>query len=100
MRAGVWRTKDISIGGKNPTNVSFASIGNQVFLDRIKYFQQSLASLVNSLTDDKRMPSIKNIENVSAKINRFLENLISVPKKTRSGYSSTYRVKKVSFHMK
>ena len=34
---GVWRTKKISTGGKKPTNISFASIGNQViFLDTIK----------------------------------------------------------------
>ena len=43
LRAGVWRTRDISIGGKNPIDVNFANIGNQVmFLDTIKYFQQSL----------------------------------------------------------
>ena len=46
LRAGVWRRRDISIGGKNPTDVIFASIGNQVmFLDTIKYFQQSLEAL-------------------------------------------------------
>ena len=46
LRAGVWRRIDISIGGKNPTDVIFASIGNQVmFLDTIKYFQQSLEAL-------------------------------------------------------
>ena len=45
LRAGVWRTKDISIAGKNPTNISFANIGNQaMLLDTIKYFQQNLAS--------------------------------------------------------
>ena len=46
LRAGVWRRIDISIGGKNSTDVIFASIGNQVmFLDTIKYFQQSLEPL-------------------------------------------------------
>ena len=53
LRTGVWRTIDIGIGGKNPTNISFASIGNQVmFYDTIKYFQQSLAALANCLTDE------------------------------------------------
>ena len=43
------------MGGKNPTNISFASIGNQVmFYDTIKYFQQSLASLANCSTDEEK----------------------------------------------
>ena len=55
LRADVWRTKDICIGKKNPTNISFASIGNQVmFYDTIKYFQQSLAALANCLTDEEK----------------------------------------------
>ena len=37
LRASVWKTKDIIIGGKNPTDISFAYIGNQVqFIDTIK----------------------------------------------------------------
>lgn len=51
LRAGVWKTKDIVIGGKNPTEINFASIAQQIqFLDTIKYFQQSLGSLARSLT--------------------------------------------------
>ena len=51
LRASVWKTRDICIGGKNPTDITFASIGNQVqFIDTIKYFQQSLGALANSLT--------------------------------------------------
>ena len=46
---------DISIGGKNPTNVNFAIIRNQVkFIDMVKYFQQSLTSLADSMTDNER----------------------------------------------
>ena len=30
LRTGVWGTRNICIGGKNPTNISFANIGNQV----------------------------------------------------------------------
>ena len=37
LRASVWKTKDIIIGGENPTNISFAHIANQVqFVDTIK----------------------------------------------------------------
>ena len=43
------------IDAKNQISISFASIGNQVmFLDLIKYFQQGLASLANSLTGEEK----------------------------------------------
>ena len=52
LRTSVWRTRDIVIGNKNPTDINFASIGNQVqFLETIKYFQQSLDALADSLTE-------------------------------------------------
>ena len=55
LRAGVWRTRDLIIGGKNPTDINLANIGNQIqFLDTIKYFQQSLGALANSLTDQEK----------------------------------------------
>ena len=56
LRAGVWKTRDITIGGKNPTNINFAIIGNKfIFIDIIKYFQQSLGKLVSSLTDNEKL---------------------------------------------
>lgn len=30
VRPSVWQTTDISIGGKNPTDINFATIGSQV----------------------------------------------------------------------
>ena len=55
FRPTVWETTDISIGGKNPSNVNFVIIKNQVkFIDAVKYFQQSLASLAASMTDEER----------------------------------------------
>ena len=55
LRAGVWKTRDIVMGRKNPTNINFASIGNQVqFIDTIKDFQQSLAALASSLTSSEK----------------------------------------------
>ena len=51
LKASVWKTKDIIIGGKNPRDINFAYISNQVqFIDTIKYFQQSLGALASSLT--------------------------------------------------
>ena len=55
LRASVRKTRDIAIVGKNPTDISFDSVGNQVqFLDTIKYFQQSLGALASSLTSSEK----------------------------------------------
>ena len=66
IRPSVWETSDISIGGRNPTDVNFAIIKNQVrFIDTVKYFQQSLGSLTESMTDTER-------ENVRKICRKFL----------------------------
>ena len=68
LRPTVWRTQEIHIGGKNPSNVNFAIIKNQVkFIDTVKHFQQSLASLAKSMTDDER-------ENVKRTCRNFIAN--------------------------
>ena len=65
LRAGVWKTRDIAIGEKNPTDINFASVGNQVrFLDTIKYFQHSLGALASSLTADDKQLFIMNVKNI------------------------------------
>ena len=64
LRAGVGKTRDIVIGEKNPTDINFAHIGNQVqFIDTIKYFQQSLAALAGSLTSSETAEISKACEN-------------------------------------
>ena len=66
LRLSVCETTDINIGGKNPTDVNFAIIRNQVrFIDTVKYYQQSLASLTSSMTDIEK-------ENVRKNCGRFL----------------------------
>ena len=66
LRPSVWETTDIAIGGRNPTDVNFVIIRNQVrFIDTVKYFQQSLGSLGNSMTDTQR-------ENVRKICRKFL----------------------------
>lgn len=63
LRAGVWKTKDIAIGGKNRTDINFAHIGNQVqFIDTIKYFQQSLASLADSSTSSEKQQLLMRVK--------------------------------------
>ena len=55
LKASVWKTKGIIIGGKNPRDINFAYISNQVqFIDTIKYFQQSLGALASSLTRSEK----------------------------------------------
>ena len=61
IRPSVWETTDISIGGKNPTDLNFAVFKNKVrFMDTVKYFQQSLGSLADSMTDTER-DNVRNI---------------------------------------
>lgn len=56
----------IEIGGKNTTDKNFAIIWNQVrFIDTVKYFQQSLGGLADSITDIER-------QNVRKICRRFL----------------------------
>ena len=56
LRAGVWRTRDIKMDGKNPLNINFANIGNQImFLDTRKYFQQSLGPIAATTTDNEKL---------------------------------------------
>ena len=55
IRPSIWEIKEISIGGKNPTSINYAIIRNQVqFLYTGKFFQQSLASLADSMADTER----------------------------------------------
>ena len=78
LRAGVWRTRDIFIGGKNPTDINFANRGNQVmFLDIIKYFQQSLAALAKSLTNSEKSA-------ISRKCEKFIKKGENLPRKFNS----------------
>ena len=56
IQASIWRTKDISIGGKNATNINYVDIENQVmFIHTIKYFQQSLGALASNLTGNEKL---------------------------------------------
>ena len=54
IRLSVWRTKDINIGGKNLTDINFASIDNFKFIDSLKYYQTSLSQLSETATDEEK----------------------------------------------
>ena len=69
------------MSGKNPTNINFVSIGNQVmFLNTIKYFQQSLGTLASKLTKSEKLTIrteckkfLNKDENLSKKFNALAE---------------------------
>ena len=51
----MWTTANLSIGGKNLTNINFANILDQVkFIGTYKFFQQSFSALASSMSDEER----------------------------------------------
>ena len=68
LRLGTWKTRDLTIGGKNLVNINFANIANQVnYIDTYKYYQQSLSVLVSTMTDEERFC-------VKKECKKFIEN--------------------------
>ena len=67
IRLSVWRTKDINIGGKNLTDINFASIDNFKFIDAMKYYQTSLGQLSETLPDEE-------IQNIAELTVQFIIN--------------------------
>ena len=55
IRLIVWKTTNLSIGGSNLTQINYANISEQVkFTHTMKYYQQSLAKLAKSMTDQEK----------------------------------------------
>ena len=54
VRLSAWRTKDIHIGGKNLTDLNYASIDKFKFIDTMKYYQSSLGKLSETLTEKEK----------------------------------------------
>ena len=75
----MWKTKDIVIGGKNPTDINFAYISNQIqFIDTIKYFQQSLGGLGNILTSSEKSAIYEECQKYLLKDTKLSKNFISL----------------------
>ena len=50
------------MGGKNATDTNFAYIGNQVVLiDTVKFFQQSLATLTDTMAEKEKLAVKKRL---------------------------------------
>ena len=101
QKAAVWRTRDISVGGKNPADINFENIVNQVmFLDAIKYFQQSFGALASSLIDNEKSAIIRECEKFIKTMKIFLESLTRAQQRNNGGNLITYRGARERFHMK
>ena len=59
--------KDINIGGKNLTDLNYASIDKVKFIDAMKYYQTSLEKLSETLTEKEK-------ENITKLTVQFLLN--------------------------
>ena len=58
----VWRTKDFSIDWSNLANVNFENLGEQGYalvFDTLKYYQQTLAVLTETVKPKEKAPIIK-----------------------------------------
>ena len=66
IRLSVWKINNFAIGGSNLTNINYANIGKQVkFIGTIKYYQQSLAKLAESMTDEEKEKNFKKFLKVT-----------------------------------
>ena len=60
LRLGVWRTRNISVGGTYLININFGNIIDQIkFIDTLKYYEQSLSVLASTMTEQEK-ESIRN----------------------------------------
>ena len=60
IRLCIWRTKNFCIGGSNLTNVNYRSTNVNIvdevkFIDTMRYYQQSLANLPNTMCDKEKV---------------------------------------------
>ena len=80
----IWKTQDILIGGKNLLNINFAVIENQVkFIVSAKYFQQSLADIGKSMTDQEK-------QNVKKTCRNFIRNKLMFLSKENENWVLDY----------
>ena len=100
LRSGVWKTQDINIGGKNPSNINFANIGNQInFFDTIKYFQQSLGPIANSLTDKEKNAIFRECEKFLRNDPKFSKRFLLCMQEEKNGFSIICFREKGQYHM-
>ena len=59
--ASAWCSKQSNIGGTNLTQINFSNITGEIkFIDSLKYYQNSLAELASTLSDEEKI-SVKKL---------------------------------------
>lgn len=60
------RLEDFYVGGSNLTNANYVNIGDQVkFIDTIKYYQQSLSKLAETVTAGEKKIYQNRVQKIS-----------------------------------
>lgn len=100
LTSGIWRTRDINIGGKNLTSINFANIGNQVqFLDTIKYFRHSFGALASSLTDREKKAIYKACEKFLMSDSVLPKSFLLCTDDEKNGCLIIFRLVKAQYRM-
>ena len=72
----VWKTKDLNMRGTDLTNINFANLGNQAkYIDTIKYHEQSLAHLTQTITLEEEEKIAVKKSQVICQHNYFRQDL-------------------------
>ena len=72
----VWKTKDLNMRGTDITNINFANLGNQAkYIDTIKYHEQSLAHLTQTITSEEEEKIAVKKSQVICQHNYFRQDL-------------------------
>ena len=59
--ASAWCSKELNIGGTSLTQINFSNITGEIkFIDSLKYYQNSLAELASTLSDEEKI-SVKKL---------------------------------------
>ena len=81
IRLSVWKTRNLWIGGSDLTYINYTNIGKQVkFIDTMKYYQQSLAELAESMTVEEKERIKTRSKNFILRHDYFCKTFFSLSK--------------------
>ena len=89
IRPSVWKTTDLSIGRSNLTNINFANIGEQAkFIDTMKYYQQYLAKLAETMTFEGKEKIKRECKNFILQHDYFCSTFFTIKESDREWISN------------
>ena len=78
IRLSAWKSNKLAISGSNLTQINYANISERVkFIDTMKYYQQSLAKLAESMTNQEK-EKLKTSRKSSLKDMIILEKYLKI----------------------